>query len=128
MFLKQPLTNNFKRLIFISFLDCFLQELNVEFTIIASHTVLAFYIITVHVEHLTIQIINSIYGRFGTDVDSTKTSFEQEGTVLKHIGLEVKIGLPPSQKHYTIIMHANVFKSNKSFAAFSTVVNIHSFC
>ena len=64
--------NNFKRLIFISFLDCFLQELNLKFTIIASQTVLAFNIIPVHVEHLTIQIINSIYSRFGTDVDSTK--------------------------------------------------------
>ena len=74
---------HFKTSIFISFLDCFLWKFNSRFTTLASQTVLALNIIPAHVEHLTIQTINSIYERFGTDLDSTKTSFEQEATVWK---------------------------------------------
>ena len=41
---------------------------------------LALSIIPAHIAHLAIQTINSIYDRFGTDLDSTKTSFEEETT------------------------------------------------
>ena len=68
---------------FIPFLDCFLREFNSRFATLASQAVLALNIIPAHVEHLAIQILNSNYDRFGTDLDSTKTSFEQEATLWK---------------------------------------------
>ena len=71
----------FKRSICIPFLDCFILEFNSRFTTLAAQAVLALNIKPAHVEHLTVRTINSIYDRFGTDLDSTKTSFEQEATV-----------------------------------------------
>ena len=74
---------HFKRSIFIPVLDCFLPEFNSRFTTLASQAALALNIIPAPVEHLTTQTISSIYDRFGTDLDSTKTSFEQKATVWK---------------------------------------------
>ena len=74
---------HFKTSIFIPYFDCFLPEFNSRFTTLASQAVLALNIIPAHVEHPTIQTISSIYDRFDTDLDSTKTSFEQEATVSK---------------------------------------------
>ena len=72
---------HFKRSIFIPILDCFSWEFNSRFTTLASQVILTLNIIPAHVEHLTIQTIISIHDRFGTDLDSTKTSFEQEAIV-----------------------------------------------
>ena len=67
---------HFKISIFIAFLDCFLRKFNSIFTTLASQAVLALNVIPAHVEHFTIQTINSMYYRFDTDLDSTKTSCE----------------------------------------------------
>ena len=72
---------HFQRLIFIPLLDCFLREFNSRLTTLASQAVLN--AIHAHVAHLTIQTFNSIYDRFDTDLDSTKTSLEQEVTMWK---------------------------------------------
>ena len=81
--------------------------------------VLALNIMPAYVEHLTVQTIISIYNWFGTDLDSTKTSFEQEATCGKHIGLEVKRSVAPSQKHYTIHHHTNkCFETSSKFCSF----------
>ena len=74
---------HFKRSIFIQFLYCFLREFNSRFTTFTSQAVLALNIVPAHVEHLTFQTTNSIYDRFGTDLYSTKASFEQVATVWK---------------------------------------------
>ena len=74
---------HFERLTFISFLDCFSREFNSRFTTLTLQAVLALNIIPAHVEPLTIQTINSIYDRCGTDLDSKKTSFGQESIVWK---------------------------------------------
>ena len=67
----------------VTAIDCYLRQSNSRFTNLASQAVLALNIVPVHVEHNTIQTINSIYDRFGTVLDSTKTSFEQEATLWK---------------------------------------------
>ena len=68
---------HFKRSIFIAFLDCSLREFNLRVTTLASQAALALNTIPAPVEHLTIQTINLIYDQFGSDLYSTKTSFEQ---------------------------------------------------
>ena len=74
---------SFKRSFFIPFLDCFLQKFNSWFTTLASQAVLALNITHLHVKHFKIQTIDSIYDPFGTNLDSTKNSSEQEATVWK---------------------------------------------
>ena len=54
-----------------------------RFATLALQVVLASNIIPSHVEYLTIQTINSIYDQFGTDLDLTKSSFDQEATARK---------------------------------------------
>ena len=70
-----------------------------------------------HFEHLRIQTINSIYDSFSTDLDS-KHHLRKKLLCGKDIGLEVIA---------SIIIHANVFKRYKRFAAFTTDIYIRSF-
>ena len=94
----------FKRLIFIPCLDFFWREFSSRFTTLTAQVVLTIDIIPAHVEHLTIKTINSIYDRFGTDLDSTKTSFEQEITVWK------TNWTPSKQKPSTIAETFHIYK------------------